>query len=131
MKIHFILYLLSFTITENWKITLAVMIQREIHQFCCKLSWRGILMFSGRKACKTDMGYKAVRIFYYLLIVFVFCIFKGLMLTTNTYRLRLWYLCLTLCLIMRYNIIWSMLCIVKTHTLIHLLKVIVLVQAVK
>lgn len=88
-------------------------------------------MFSGRKACKTDMGYKAVRIFYYLLIVFVFGIFKGLMLTTNTYTLRLWYLCLTLCLIMRYNIIWSMLCVVKTHTLIHLLKVIVLVQAVK
>lgn len=71
LKMHLPLYLLTSTIPESWKITLAVMIQREIYQSCCRLSWQGILMFSGRKACKTDTGYKAVRIFDYLLLHFM------------------------------------------------------------
>lgn len=100
LKMHLPLYLLTSTIPESWKITLAVMIQRGIYQSCCRLSWQGILMFSGRKACKTDTGYKAVRIFDYLLINFMlFCKSRGLILTTNMYGAQLLYLCLALYLI--------------------------------
>lgn len=99
LKIHLLLYLFTSTTAENWKITLAVMIQREIYRSCCRLSWQGILMFSGRKACKTDMGYKVVRITYWLYFM-LFCKLKGPILTTNTYRLHLWCFCLTLYLIL-------------------------------
>lgn len=91
--------LFTSTIAENWKITLAAMIQKEIYQSCCRPSWQGILMFSGRKACKTDMGYKVVRITYWLYFM-LFCKLKGPILTTNTYRLHLWCFCLTLYLIL-------------------------------
>lgn len=40
---------------ESWKITLAVMIQKATYQSCCRPSWRGVLTFSGRKVCRTDM----------------------------------------------------------------------------
>lgn len=59
-----IMLIIFFSMPENWKITLGAMTQKVIYQSCCRPSWQGVQMSSGRKACRTDM-YKVVRFFFY------------------------------------------------------------------